>query len=134
MLVVTKIDRIARPLRHLLTVAHELETKSVDLIVLDQQIDTTTPAGKLTFQILGAIAEFERTLIVERVKAGMAHAQSTARVQANPSAGRGMRSMSRRWKMSAPPRGHQWVAGGCFASTRSPALATGNTRSGVEPL
>jgi len=74
-LVVTKIDRIAGSLRHLLTVAHELETNSVDLIVLDQQIDTTTPAGKLTFQILGAIAEFERTLIVERVKAGMAHAQ-----------------------------------------------------------
>jgi DNA invertase Pin-like site-specific DNA recombinase len=72
---VTKIDRIARSLRHLLTVAHELETNGVDLVVLDQQIDTTTPAGKLTFQILGAIAEFERTLIVERVKAGMAHAQ-----------------------------------------------------------
>jgi DNA invertase Pin-like site-specific DNA recombinase len=75
-LAVTKIDRLARSLRHLLAVAHELEENGVDLVVLDgQAIDTTTPAGKLTFQILGAIAEFERTLIVDRVKAGLRHAQ-----------------------------------------------------------
>lgn len=70
-LAVTKLDRLARSVRHLTTLAGELEALGVDLVVLDQAIDTTTPSGRLLFHTLAAVAEFERDLIRERVSAGM---------------------------------------------------------------
>jgi len=74
-LLVWKLDRLGRSLHHLLTVAGEFEALGVDLIVLDDGIDTTTPAGKLFFQIRGAFAEYERALIRERTIAGVAAAR-----------------------------------------------------------
>jgi len=71
-----KLDRLARSTVHLVTLAKELEALGVDLIVLDQSVDTTTPAGRLLFNVLAAIAEFERELIVERVRAGIRRAKS----------------------------------------------------------
>ena len=71
-----KLDRLARSTHHLVTLAKEWETLGVDLIVLDQAIDTTTPTGRLLFHVLAAIAEFERDLIRERVKAGMDRARA----------------------------------------------------------
>src|SRR3989442_917987 len=68
--------RPARSTHHLVTLARELETLGVDLVVLDQQIDTTTPSGRLLFHVLAAIAEFERDLIRERVKAGLERAKA----------------------------------------------------------
>ncbi len=73
--VVWKLDRLGRSLHHLLTVAGEFEALGVDLIVLDDGIDTTTPAGKLFFQIRGDFAEYERALIRERTIAGVAAAK-----------------------------------------------------------
>jgi DNA invertase Pin-like site-specific DNA recombinase len=70
-LAVTKLDRLARSVRHLTTLAGELEALGVDLVVLDQAIDTSTPSGKLLFHVLGSIAEFERDLIRERTRAGL---------------------------------------------------------------
>jgi len=67
----TKLDRLARSVHHLTTIARELEALGVDLVVLDQAIDTSTPAGRLLFHVLGSIAEFERDLIRERTVAGM---------------------------------------------------------------
>src|SRR5215813_6975638 len=72
---IVKLDRLARSTRHLVTLAAELEALGVDLVVLDQAVDTTTPAGRLLFHVLSAIAEFERDLIRERVVAGLRHAQ-----------------------------------------------------------
>lgn len=72
---IVKLDRLARSTKHLIDLAGQLEDMSVDLIVKDQAIDTSTPAGKLMFHMLAAIAEFERDLIVERTKAGLAHAR-----------------------------------------------------------
>ncbi len=69
--VVTKLDRLARSTRHLVNLAAELEALGVDLVVLDQSIDTGTPAGRLLFNVLGSIAEFERDLIRERTRAGV---------------------------------------------------------------
>ena len=69
--VVAKLDRLARSVRHLTTLAAELESLGVDLVVLDQSIDTGTPSGRLLFHVLGSIAEFERDLIRERTAAGM---------------------------------------------------------------
>ena len=68
---VTKLDRLARSTRHLVNLAAELDAVGVDLVVLDQAIDTGTPAGRLLFHVLGAIGEFERDLIRERTVAGL---------------------------------------------------------------
>jgi DNA invertase Pin-like site-specific DNA recombinase len=67
----TKLDRLARSVHHLTTIGRELEALGIDLVVLDQAIDTSTPAGRLLFHVLGSIAEFERDLIRERTTAGM---------------------------------------------------------------
>jgi DNA invertase Pin-like site-specific DNA recombinase len=77
--VVWKLDRLARSLKQLLTIGEECQSLGVDLVSLRQNIDTTLPAGRLTFQILGAVAEFERELLRERVKAGMAQARRTGK-------------------------------------------------------
>jgi DNA invertase Pin-like site-specific DNA recombinase len=70
-LFITKLDRLARSVIDLHNIAKFLEDKNVDLKVIQQNIDTTTPAGRLLFTMLGAIAEFERDLINERVKEGI---------------------------------------------------------------
>jgi DNA invertase Pin-like site-specific DNA recombinase len=70
-LFITKLDRLARSVIDLQNIAKSLEDKNVDLKVIQQNIDTTTPAGRLLFTMLGAIAEFERDLINERVKEGI---------------------------------------------------------------
>jgi DNA invertase Pin-like site-specific DNA recombinase len=74
--IVTKLDRLARSTRHLVTLAAEFEALGVDLIVLDQAIDTTTPAGRLLFNVLAAISEFEHSLIRDRVMAGIRRARA----------------------------------------------------------
>ncbi len=71
-----KLDRLARSVSHLVALVRELEVLGVDLVVLDQQIDTTTPAGRLLFHVLAAIAEFERDLIRDRVLAGLKRARA----------------------------------------------------------
>ncbi len=74
--VVTKLDRLCRSTRDLLNLVNRLELKNVQLKVLDQNIDTGTPAGKLMFTMLGAIAEFENDLRRERQADGIALAKS----------------------------------------------------------
>ena len=82
--VVWKLDRLAKSLKQLLTIGEECRSLAVDLVSLRQNIDTTLPAGRLTFQILGAVAEFERELLRERVKAGMAQARRTGKHVGRP--------------------------------------------------
>src|SRR5580704_5872903 len=82
--VVWALDRLARSLKQLLTIGEECRSLDVDLVSLRQNIDTTLPAGRLTFQILGAVAEFERELLRERVKAGMAQARRTGKHVGRP--------------------------------------------------
>ncbi len=81
-LVVWKLDRLGRDLRHLVNTVHDLEKRGVGFKVLSghgASIDTTTPAGKLVFGIFAALAEFERELISERTKAGLASARARGR-------------------------------------------------------
>ncbi len=81
-LVVWKLDRLGRDLRHLVNTIHDLEKCGVAFRVLTghgASIDTTTPAGKLVFGIFAALAEFERELISERTKAGLASARARGR-------------------------------------------------------
>ena len=72
---VWKLDRFARSLRHLVNALAELEALGVAFVSLGDNVDLTTPAGRLMVQIIGAMAEFERSLIVERVRAGLASAR-----------------------------------------------------------
>jgi DNA invertase Pin-like site-specific DNA recombinase len=78
-LVITRLSRAARSLRNLLDVADQLRERGIDLIVLKQQIDTTTPSGRLVFHIMAAIDEFQRELIVEGTHEGLAAARARGR-------------------------------------------------------
>ena len=78
-LVVTKLDRLGRSLEHLIELAKLLQSHGVDLVVLDQGIDTSTAVGRLFFQIIGAIAEFEHSLMSERTMDGLAAARARGR-------------------------------------------------------
>ena len=71
-----RLDRLGRSLRHLITSLEELEKLGVAFVSINEGIDATTPAGRLQMHILGAIAEFERARIVERVRAGLARARA----------------------------------------------------------
>jgi DNA invertase Pin-like site-specific DNA recombinase len=75
-LVVTRLDRLARSLHHLCTIAKDFEQRGIHLLVLDQQIDTSTPSGELHFHMLGAIAQFEHRLRAERQMEGIAAAKA----------------------------------------------------------
>ena len=72
---VWKLDRLGRSLSHLLKTLEEFESLGIDFVAYNQNIDTTTPTGRLMFSMIGAFAEFERELIRERVKAGMVNAK-----------------------------------------------------------
>ena len=74
-LVITKLDRLARSTLDLTTIADDLEKRGIDLVVLDQKIDTSTPTGKLLFNMLGSIAEFENAIRKERQTDGIAKAK-----------------------------------------------------------
>ncbi|WP_236722398.1 recombinase family protein [Mycobacterium avium] len=78
-LVVTKLDRLGRSLEHLIELSKRLEAAGVDLVVLDQGIDTSSAIGRMFFQILGAVAEFEHALMSERTMDGLAAARARGR-------------------------------------------------------
>lgn len=82
--VVWKLDRLGRSLRDLIDVVTALGDKGVQFRSLQESIDTTTPAGKLTFHVFAALAEFERDMIRERTKAGLAAARSRGAVVGRP--------------------------------------------------
>lgn len=86
-LVVWRLDRLGRDLRHLVNTVHDLTLRGVGLTVLTGHgaaIDTTTASGKLVFGIFAALAEFERDLIVERTRAGLAAARARGRSGGRP--------------------------------------------------
>ena len=86
-LVVWKLDRLGRDLRHLINTVHDLTSQGIGLTVLaghGAALDTTTAAGKLVFGIFAALAEFERALIAERTRAGLAAARARGRTGGAP--------------------------------------------------
>jgi DNA invertase Pin-like site-specific DNA recombinase len=86
-LVIWKLDRLGRDLRHLVNTVHDLTTRGIGLKVLTGQgaaINTTTPAGKLIFGIFAALAEFERELIAERTRAGLVAARARGHAGGRP--------------------------------------------------
>jgi DNA invertase Pin-like site-specific DNA recombinase len=82
--VVWRLDRLGRSLRHLIDVVSDLDRRGVALTSLRESIDTSTPGGKLIFHVFGALAEFERDLIRERTEAGLAAARARGRHGGRP--------------------------------------------------
>ncbi len=78
--IVYKLDRIARSLKHMIEIAEILKQKKVNLISLTENIDTTTAIGNFFFQLIGAFAEMERNIIVERTRAGLSAAREQGRI------------------------------------------------------
>lgn len=112
-IVVWKLDRFGRSLKHLVTALAELEALGVAFVSLKDGFDLSTPQGRLLFQIVGAMAEFERSLICERVRAGMENARRKGRrvgrsavyvdmdaVEARKAAGESLRAIARDLRVS----------------------------------
>lgn len=85
-LVVWRLDRLGRSLKHLIEVITFLEERNIGFSSIQESIDSTTSGGKLIFHIFGALAEFERNLICERTKAGLAAARARGRKGGRPRA------------------------------------------------
>ena len=95
-LVVTKLDRLARSVAHLVSIGEKLDAKGVSLKVLEQSIDTSTPNGRLMFNMLGAIAQFERELMLERQREGVAKAKAEGKYKGRAPTARAKASEVRR--------------------------------------
>jgi hypothetical protein len=120
-----KFDRLGRNLKHLITLLDDLQALGVAFVSLNEGIDATTPAGRLQMHVLGAIPEFERGRIVERVRAGLARAKA----QGNASAASRMPSPTpssrrpRTGRSGTRPRPSvsllgPCIGGGCHANPR----------------
>ena len=81
---VWKFDRMARSVTHLLRVLEEFQSLGIEFISLSESIDTSTPTGKMVFTVLGAVAELERSLISERVRAGLRNARAKGKTLGRP--------------------------------------------------
>jgi DNA invertase Pin-like site-specific DNA recombinase len=84
LVVVWKFDRFARSVSHLLRALETFNALGIGFVSLSEQMDTTTPTGKMVFTVLGAVAELERSLIAERVKAGLRNARAKGRKLGRP--------------------------------------------------
>lgn len=83
---VWRFDRFARSVSHLLRALETFKALGIDFVSFSEQVDTSTPAGKMVFTVLGAVAELERSLIVERVKAGLRNARAKGKRIGRPTA------------------------------------------------
>jgi DNA invertase Pin-like site-specific DNA recombinase len=114
-----RLDRLGRNLRHLIVLLEELQSLGIAFVSLAEGIDATTPAGKLQMHILGAIAEFERARIAERVKAGLQRARRQGtrlgRPRVQPAAvdvpGGSVRAAARAWGVSKSTAA-RWISEG----------------------
>ena len=84
--IVWKFDRFARSVSHLLRALETFQALGIHFVSLSESLDTSTPTGKMVFTVLGAVAELDRTLIVERVRAGMRNAKAKGRAIGRPRA------------------------------------------------
>jgi DNA invertase Pin-like site-specific DNA recombinase len=83
-LFVWRFDRFARSVSHLLRALETFNAFGIQCVSLSEQVDTSTPTGRMVFTVLGAVAELERNLIVERVRAGLRHARANGKRLGRP--------------------------------------------------
>ena len=102
--VVWKFDRFARSVSHLLRALETFKALGIEFVSLSEQVDTSTPTGKMVFTVLGAVAELERSLIAERVRAGLRNARAKGkrlgrpRVAVDPARIAALRAQGRSWR------------------------------------
>jgi len=102
--VVWRFDRFARSVSHLLRALETFRSLDIEFVSLSEQVDTSTPTGKMVFTVLGAVAELERSLIAERVRAGLRNARAKGRKLGRPRKALdgakllGMRSQGASWR------------------------------------
>jgi DNA invertase Pin-like site-specific DNA recombinase len=94
-LVVWKLDRLSRSLKDLINTLDELGSCGIDFVSYDNNLDTSTPTGKLVFQIVGAVAEFEKDIIRERVVAGLTNARLKGKRLGRPPKAEGIYEQAR---------------------------------------
>ncbi len=82
--VVTKLDRLARSTRHLMEIVDLLQERGVALRILDMGLDTSTPSGELILTVMGAIAQFERSIMLERQREGISKAKNAGKYKGRP--------------------------------------------------
>lgn len=83
-IIVWRFDRFARSVSHLLRALETFDSLGIEFVSLSEQVDTSTPTGKMIFTVLGAVAELERSLIAERVKAGLRNARAKGKRLGRP--------------------------------------------------
>lgn len=102
-LLVWKIDRLGRSLKHLVVTLADLSAVGVSFVSFRDNLDLSTPSGRLMFQLIGAMAEFERALIQERVKAGLRHARAKGQRLGRPA-----RAVDVLWLLRLRAEGKTW--------------------------
>ena len=127
------VDRLGRSLQELVALLGELRAKGVDLYLHQQGLDTSTPAGKAMFQMLGVFAEFERAMIVERVQAGLRRARAQGKRLGRPRVGEKVEAAIRR-ELAKGARHPCRGAGGRGRRRDGAAGASGTGEDGVRRL
>lgn len=102
---VWKFDRFARSVSHLLRALEAFQALGIEFVSLTEGVDTSTPTGKMVFEVLGAVAELERSLIAERVRVGLSNARAKGKVLGRPKKGLDASRIS-----SLRAAGHGWRA------------------------
>ena len=103
--IVWKFDRFARSVSHLLRALETFKALGIEFVSLSEQVDTSTPTGKMVFTVLGAVAELERSLIAERVKAGLRNARAKGKKLGRPRV-----AVDAARVAALRARGHSWAA------------------------
>jgi putative DNA-invertase from lambdoid prophage Rac len=125
-ILVWKLDRFGRSLRHLVNAIAELESIGIAFVSLTDNLDLSTPSGRLMFQVIAAMGEFERELIRERVRSGMRNAKQKGkrigrpRLEVDPAAIAGLRKSGKSWREIAKATG---VSLGTVYAARSKRLS-----------
>jgi len=103
--VVWKFDRFARSVSHLLRALENFQALGIEFVSLSENVDTTTPTGKMVFTVLGAVAELERSLIAERVRAGLRNARANGKRLGRPRVSVDLARIA-----GLRSQGHSWAA------------------------
>jgi DNA invertase Pin-like site-specific DNA recombinase len=131
---VWRFDRFARSVSHLLRALETFKALGIDFVSYSEQMDTSTPAGKMVFTVLGAVAELERSLIVERVKAGLRNAKAKGKHVGRPRVSLDTAEIAR-----LRTQGLSWLTisqklGVGEGTVRRAALASAKTQSDATPV
>jgi DNA invertase Pin-like site-specific DNA recombinase len=119
-----RFDRFARSVSHLLRALETFKALGIEFVSLSEQVDTSTPAGKLVFTVLGAVAELERSLIAERVRAGLRNARAKGKILGRPrkkmelSEIKRLRSAGSSWRAVGTALGVSAATAFCYARKR----------------